>query len=375
MTLNLLRTLRINPRLSAWSQVHGTFDFNRTPLPPPGTDVLVHEKPSLRGTWSPHAVDGWYLGLATLHYRCYRVWILKTTSERIADTVVWFSTKVSMPNSSSTDAAIAAARDLTNTLLHPSPASPLSPISDSQHAALQQLSTIFHEITDPGPAKIPTPMTVAKTTTVPPGFEPLPRPVSAALSRVPSPPSTTPSPLPASLPRVPTQPRLPAPPAAAVNAFPNCPAKLTKLAPAMPANDAANDTKPSAPPPSKQSSKKRRMNPQLLVQPLAQYRTPASRKNATAPKLPRTLSITSVPCLPSPHRLIQRPHQSPSTIPQCLFMPFGPPTPPLIPAPAPPWSIPSSNWARAANSGLQLPRVKAVALLKANNRTCPLALT
>jgi hypothetical protein len=120
-TLNLLRTSRINLHLSAWSQVHGLFDFNRTPLAPPGTRVLVHEKPTLRGTWSPHAVDGWYLGPAMLHYRCYWVWILETTSERIADTVVWFPTKVSMPKSSSTDAAIAAARDLTNALLHPSP--------------------------------------------------------------------------------------------------------------------------------------------------------------------------------------------------------------------------------------------------------------
>ena len=195
MTLNLLRTSRINPRLSAWSQLHGIFDFNRTPLAPPGTRVLVHEKPSLRGTWSPHAVDGWYLGPAMLHYRCYRVWILETTSERIADTVVWFLTKVSMPKSSSTDGAIAAARDLTNALLHPSPASPLSPTSDCQHAALQQLSTIFNEITDPGPSKIPTPTTVAKTLTVPHGFEPLPISVPAALPRVPSPPSTTPSPL------------------------------------------------------------------------------------------------------------------------------------------------------------------------------------
>ena len=81
---------------------------------------------------------------------------------------------------------------------------------------------------------------------------------------------------------------------------PNRPPNLTKLAPAMPANGAANDTMPSAPPPSKHPSKTRRMNPQLLVQPLAQYRTPASRKNATAPQLPRTLSITSVPCLPNP---------------------------------------------------------------------------
>jgi hypothetical protein len=136
MMLNLLSTSRINPRLLAWSQVHGLFDFNRTPLAPPGTRFPVHEKPSLRGTWSPHAVDRWYLGPAMLHYRYYRVWILETTSERIADTVVWFPTKVSMPKSSSTDAAIAAAQDLTSALLHPSPASPLAPISDSQHAAL-----------------------------------------------------------------------------------------------------------------------------------------------------------------------------------------------------------------------------------------------
>ena len=143
------------------------FRFNRTPLAPPGTRVLVHEKPSLLSRWSPHAVDGWYLGSAMLHYHCYRVWILETTSERIAHAVVWFPTKVSMPKSSSTDAAMAAARDLTSALLHPSPTSPLSPISDSQHVALQQPSTIFNEITQQSPAKLLTPTTVT-TPTVPP---------------------------------------------------------------------------------------------------------------------------------------------------------------------------------------------------------------
>jgi hypothetical protein len=68
--LNLLRTSRINPRLSAHAQVHGEFDYTRTPLAPPGTRVHIHEKPELRNTWSPHMVDGWYLGPATKHYRC-----------------------------------------------------------------------------------------------------------------------------------------------------------------------------------------------------------------------------------------------------------------------------------------------------------------
>ena len=46
LTLNLLRRSRINPRLSAHAQVYGAFDYNRTPVGPPGCKVLVHEKPT-----------------------------------------------------------------------------------------------------------------------------------------------------------------------------------------------------------------------------------------------------------------------------------------------------------------------------------------
>ena len=37
LTLNLLRPSRLNPKLSAYAQLEGAFDFNRTPLAPPGT--------------------------------------------------------------------------------------------------------------------------------------------------------------------------------------------------------------------------------------------------------------------------------------------------------------------------------------------------
>jgi hypothetical protein len=69
ITLNLLRRSRINPQLSPKAHMHGSFDFNRTPLAPPGTKVLTHEKPDVRETWAPHAVKGWYLGPAHRHYR------------------------------------------------------------------------------------------------------------------------------------------------------------------------------------------------------------------------------------------------------------------------------------------------------------------
>jgi hypothetical protein len=57
-TLNLMRASRINPRLSAEAQLNGAFDYNKTPLAPPGTKVLIHETPNRRRTWAVHGVDG-----------------------------------------------------------------------------------------------------------------------------------------------------------------------------------------------------------------------------------------------------------------------------------------------------------------------------
>jgi hypothetical protein len=101
ITLNLLRGSRINPKLSAYAQIHGTFNFNRTPLAPPGIRVLIHTPSDKRTTWSPHALDGWYTGPALDSYRCYNIWIWETRSERICDTISWFPMKITMPIASS----------------------------------------------------------------------------------------------------------------------------------------------------------------------------------------------------------------------------------------------------------------------------------
>ena len=44
LILNLLRTSRLNPKLSAYAQVWGPFDYNRIPLAPLGKQLLIHEK-------------------------------------------------------------------------------------------------------------------------------------------------------------------------------------------------------------------------------------------------------------------------------------------------------------------------------------------
>ena len=47
LTFKLLRPSIINPKLSAYTQLHGAFDFNRTPLVPPGIKIIIHNKPAI----------------------------------------------------------------------------------------------------------------------------------------------------------------------------------------------------------------------------------------------------------------------------------------------------------------------------------------
>ena len=90
LTLNLLCPSRINPHLLEESQLNGPFNFNRSPLAPPGTKFLVYEDPTNGRTWAPHSFGGWYIGIAIEHCRCYRVYIPATRAERIAQTVHYF---------------------------------------------------------------------------------------------------------------------------------------------------------------------------------------------------------------------------------------------------------------------------------------------
>ena len=94
LTLNLLRKSRTNLKLSGYSQLHGKFNHNATPLAPPGTQIIVHEKPTERETWSTHGVKGWYIGPSMEHYRCHRVYITKTRGELDSDRIEFFHTLI-----------------------------------------------------------------------------------------------------------------------------------------------------------------------------------------------------------------------------------------------------------------------------------------
>jgi hypothetical protein len=139
----MLRTSIINPKLSAATHTFGQYDFNRAPMAPLGTRIIAHETPSRRQTWAPHGQDGWYIGPALEHYRCYTVYITNTRGDIILETVAFFPEKFTLPFPSAQDLATQAAADLTHTLLHPQPAGPFCKVGDEQTIALNRLANIF----------------------------------------------------------------------------------------------------------------------------------------------------------------------------------------------------------------------------------------
>jgi hypothetical protein len=50
ITLNLLRTSRLHPQLSAAAHFRGLVDYNKTVFAPPGCKIIAHEKPGNRRT-------------------------------------------------------------------------------------------------------------------------------------------------------------------------------------------------------------------------------------------------------------------------------------------------------------------------------------
>ena len=146
-SLNLLRASRINPKLSAYAQLQGQFNFDATPLAPPGMKIVTHNKPDQRASWAPHGAEGFYVGGTPEHYRCFRVFIPALQSTRVSDTLAFFPKKsFPTPHVSPKDEITLAAKDLITALEKPAtPNMPLYSIGDPQRQALKQLSNIFNE--------------------------------------------------------------------------------------------------------------------------------------------------------------------------------------------------------------------------------------
>ena len=151
MTLNLLRESRINPRLSAYAQLHGTYDFNKNPMAPPGCEIIAFKPPGTRPAWGFHGEKAWYTRPAMNHYRCIHAINANTGHETTVETVQFLPHNFTMPTLTAQDLATIAAHDLAKALnkLHKAPQQP-HPYTDNVGTQLKELAQLFADM-----AKVP----------------------------------------------------------------------------------------------------------------------------------------------------------------------------------------------------------------------------
>ena len=154
ITLNLLRTARTNPKLSAYAYIYGNFDFTVTPLAPPGTKIVAYIDPSDRGTWELNGEVGWYVGPAMDHYRCITAYFPRTRTTRICDTVTFFPHEVTFPRVTLKDHLVQAAEDIVHILSAPPPTTvPTLRAGDPVRNALAEIATLLHNVEDIPPQR------------------------------------------------------------------------------------------------------------------------------------------------------------------------------------------------------------------------------
>ena len=154
ITINLLRPSHINPKVSAYNQLFGIFDYNKTPIAPPGTHVLAYEDTQKRQSWGTHGRDGWYIAPAMEAYQCYKVYTNDTRAIITSNQVQWFPTKVKMPAPSTEDIIIAKLNDIVHALRHPAESAPK--LSDNIQTAekLEAIPKTLQNITKPTTAPL-----------------------------------------------------------------------------------------------------------------------------------------------------------------------------------------------------------------------------
>ena len=164
ITINLLRASRSNPSLSAYAYLFGEFNYNQTPIAPPGTKVLAHAKPDNRASWAPHGDEGWYVGPSMDHYRCVNCYFPKTRSQRDVDTVTFFPKVVTFPEVKTEDFLKQAALDIISILTKPPPSTTvtLEAGDETRNALLkiaQSLQRVEKITTVEAPSVTPSPST------------------------------------------------------------------------------------------------------------------------------------------------------------------------------------------------------------------------
>ena len=141
LTINMVQPSQINPRKLAYNEIWGNFDYNATPLGPPGCNVVVHDRD--HASWGPRGTQGWYITRAEDHYRNHKCLMKETGAIKISDAVEFFPHQITMPGTLTEDRLAAAFDDLQAALNELHWKLPLILKGSKTNDALEKLKKIF----------------------------------------------------------------------------------------------------------------------------------------------------------------------------------------------------------------------------------------
>eukprot|EP00804_Cyclotella_cryptica_P022715 CCRYP_012502-RA/>CCRYP_012502-RA protein AED:0.41 eAED:0.41 QI:0/-1/0/1/-1/1/1/0/237 len=140
-TLNMLRTSRVNPRLSAYAILDGQFEFDRTPLAPVGTKALVF-RPQEKNNMAIPCNRCLVCGASKEALSLLQILHPETKGYRIANTAKFYPAHCKTPRIEPGDTISLAAQDLIAAIKQNNNLAPIS-LHHKHTEALRKLAAIF----------------------------------------------------------------------------------------------------------------------------------------------------------------------------------------------------------------------------------------
>ena len=88
-------------------------------MAPPGTQVIIHNKSAVRGSWDFHGTEGWYIGPSLEHYRCVKCYNPDTMKEVDTYTIQLIPNTTPIPAFNDNQAIQLAVSDILTILQNP----------------------------------------------------------------------------------------------------------------------------------------------------------------------------------------------------------------------------------------------------------------
>ncbi len=116
LTLSLLCQSKVAPKISPFAHIHSPHNYAKKSFAPLGCAIQAHVMQDNHRIWDARADMGFNLGTSMEHHHCYHVYITKTRSTRINNTVAFQHQYITNPMVSPESHVIAVAQQLATAL-------------------------------------------------------------------------------------------------------------------------------------------------------------------------------------------------------------------------------------------------------------------